>query len=339
MATLSVALLGLNRVSASIGLALSRYMKKGGKHQFQVTGYDFSIDNEKKAKKMGVIDKIEHNFAKAVIDADLVVINLSYEEVEKSYRDIARNLRLGVVILDMSPLKSPSLKWAKQYFSDDHYLIGMTAIVNPRYLFRAQQNIEEAEEDMFEDSAILLTPAADCAKEAVDLAFNFASILGSRPRFLDPQEHDAFLAQTVQIPRLLGTILFYDLMKQDNWNDLKWLTNPDFGVLTRPLFDNHPDALRDEFFNNRDVLSRGLDDLINSLQQYRDALKAGDRNTVESVVVDAAKEYEAWINSRYRADWDAASYGIEPKGGATFMHTLLGGAIADKIMGKTDEDD
>jgi prephenate dehydrogenase len=339
MATLSVALLGLNRLSVSIGLSLKRYMKKGGKHQFKITGYDFSAENEKKAKKMGAIDQIEHNMTKAIVDADLVVMNLSYEEVEKSYRTIVHDLRAGVVILDMSPLKIPSLAWAEKYLTDDHYLVGFTPIVNPRYIFRLQQDIEEAEEDMFDDSAILLTPAAACAKEAVDLAFNFASLLGSKPRFLDPTEHDTLLAHTVQLPRLLGILLFYDLMQRENWGDLKWFTNPDFGVLTRPLFDTHPDALRDEFINNRDAVTRGLDSLINLLQQYRDALQSGEDHIVETVIVEAAKEYEVWINNRYRADWDAEARVADPKAGTSLMHGLLGGTIADKLLGRDDDDD
>lgn len=338
MATISVALLGLNRLSVSIGLSLKRYVQKGGKHQFQITGYDLESENEKKAKKMGAIDRSEHNMAKAVVDADLVVVNLSYEEVEKSYRTIVPDLRLGAVVLDMSPLKSPSLEWADKHLTDDHYLVGFTPIVNPHYIFRPQQDIEEAEEDMFDDSAILLTPAASCAKEAVDLAFNFASILGSKPRFLDPIEHDTLLAHTVQVPRLLGVILFYDLMKRDDWGDLKWFTNPDFGALTRPLFDYHPDALRDEFMNNRETIVRGLDSLINNLQQYRDALQDGDTSTVEAVLVEAATEYETWVNSRYRADWDSDSRMAEAKGG-TLMQGLLGGALADKLFGKDDEDE
>ena len=38
---------------------------------------------------------------------------------------------------------------------------------------------EEAEEDLFDNSAILLTPSASSVKEAVDLAFNFASIVAA----------------------------------------------------------------------------------------------------------------------------------------------------------------
>jgi prephenate dehydrogenase len=182
-----------------------------------------------------------------------------------------------------------------------------------------------------------LTPAVSCIKEAVDLAFNFCQILGSKPRFLDPMEHDAMLAQTVQLPRLLGTALFFNLMNRESWNDIKWFTNPAFGVLTRPLFDIHPDALRDEFAKNGDTLARSLDAYIATLQEFSASLKARDTDAIEAAVVDASKEYEAWVNARYRADWDAASKAPEAKGG-TFMQGLLGSALAEKLSGKKDHD-
>ena len=216
MTTLSVAILGLNRMSASVGLALRRYMKKGGKYQFQIVGYDYASDAAKEAQKMGAIDRTERRVFEAAAGADIVVMAMSYEEVEETYKAIRPDLREGVVLLDFSPLKIPSLRWADHHLSDEHHLVGATPIVNPRYLFVAENTVSRAEEDLFDDSAILLTPSVKCIKEAVDLAFNFSQILGSKPRFLDPLEHDTLLAQTSQVPRMLGTLLFYNLMQQDN---------------------------------------------------------------------------------------------------------------------------
>jgi prephenate dehydrogenase len=335
MANLTITFLGLNRLTVSMGMALRRYVAKGGKHKFNIIGSDLSGDDEKQAKKLGAIDKADNNPAQAVKNADIVVMAMSYEEVEATYKAIRHDLRDGVVILDCSPLKQPSLDWAKQYLLSDHHIVGMTAILNPRYLFNAKETIDESQEDLFDESAILLTPAASCVKEAVDLAFNFASILGSKPRFLDPLEHDTLLAQTVQLPRLLGTMLFYNAMQQANWEDLKWFTNPDFGALTRPLFDIHPDALRDEFHHNRAALGRAMDSYIQTLQAFRQVLD--DEAAIEALTVDAAKQYENWINSRYRADWDAASRGPEPKGG-TILQGLVGSKLADKLSGKKDDE-
>jgi prephenate dehydrogenase len=338
MATLSVAILGLNRVSTSVGLALRRYMSKGGKYQFNITGYDYSSDGMKNAQKMGAIDRSERSVYSAAKGADIIIMALSYEEVADTYKALKGDLRDGVVILDFSPLKSPSLKWATDYLTDEQHVVGATPIVNPRYLYVADNSIEQAQEDLFDDSAILLTPSAKCIKEAVDLAFNFAQILGSKPRFLDPLEHDTLLAQTNQLPRALGTVLFYNLMQQPNWDDLQWLTNPAFGALTRPLFDTHPDALRDEFTGNRETLVRALDDFIVSLQEFRDTLRSNDKDAVEAVTVAAAARYEAWVNNRYKANWDAASKGAETDVKGTIMQGLLGSTLSGKLFGEKDED-
>jgi prephenate dehydrogenase len=336
MSTLTITILGLNRVGASVGLALKRYVKKGGKYRFDLVGHDFNSDNEKQALKMGAVDRVERKPFDAVRNADLVVLGVSYEDVEETYRSIRGDLRDGVVILDASPLKTPSLDWAKKHLKPDHHLVGITPILNPRYLFKPEDDLEQAQEDLFDDSTILLTPSVVCIKEAVDLAFNFCQILGSKPRFLDPLEHDAMLSQTVQLPRLLGTALFYSLMNRQNWNDIKWFTNPAFGVLTRPLFDIHPDALRDEFAANADTLARALDSYIATLQEFSASLKARDVDAIEAAVVSASKEYESWINSRYRADWDSASKPAEP-GTSSFMQGLLGSALADRLSGKKDD--
>ncbi|MGB7341936.1 MAG: prephenate dehydrogenase/arogenate dehydrogenase family protein [Phototrophicaceae bacterium] len=334
MANLSVAILGMNRTTTSFGLALKRFTKKGGKHSFVVTGFDRTSEHLKQAKKMGALDNTESRPENAVKDADIVIMAVSYEEVEFTYRDIRQSLRDGVVILDMSPLKQPSLNWAKSYLTSEQHLIGMTAIVNPRYIFDTKEAVEEAEEDLFDHSAILLTPSASCVKEAVDLAFNFATIVGSKPRFLDPTEHDMLLAQTVQLPRILGVSLFYDLMQKRNWEDLKWLTNPDFGALTRPLFDVHPDGLRDEFYENRQVLARVLDTYIGTLTEFRDALVEDDKNAIEAATVDASTAYEGWINSRYKADWDVVGVKDPKADTGGMMQGLFGSKIAEKLSGK-----
>jgi len=338
MVALKVAILGLGRMGASIGLALHRYMADGGKHTFEVVGYDYATDNEKKASKMGAVDRTEHKIFHAVEHCDIVVIAQSYEEVKETYRVIAPQMRAGVVVLDASPLKGPSLQWAEEYLNEDQHLVGITPIVNPKYLFNPKENVEEAVDDLFDNSTILLTPAVKAIKEAVDLAFNFCQIVGSKPRFLDPLEHDMLLAQTEAMPAIIGTVMFYNLITQENWDDLQWLTNPAFGVLTRPLYDTHPDALRDLWVTNKEAIVRNLDQLMASLQQFRQLLNEEEEKTLEAVVTQASQKYEEWINRRYQANWDQAAKGPETEG-MGIMNTLFGGAIADRITGRKKDDD
>jgi len=301
-------------------------------------GYDYSSDTAKDAQKMGAIDRSERRAFEAVTGADIVIMAMSYEEVEDTYKAIHPDLKDGAVILDFSPLKTPSLKWAEHHLSAEHHLVGATPIVNPRYLFVAENTVNQAQEDLFDTSTVLLTPSVKCIKEAIDLAFNFSQLLGSKPRFLDPLEHDSLLAQTSQLPRVLGTVLFYQLMQQENWDDLQWFTNPAFGVLTRPLFDIHPDALRDEFKFNREMLGRVLDGYIASLREFRATLANEDDAAIEAVTVTASEKFEQWVNNRHRADWDTAGKMPDVKPGSTFMQGLLGGALTEKLFGDKNED-
>lgn len=337
MSTLTVGILGLNRIGTSVGLALRRYMAEGGKYTFEVVGYDISPDVAKSAVKAEAIARSESKPYQAAADKDIVIMALSYDEVRDAYRSIATDLKAGAVILDASPLKQPSFRWAKEFLSDEQHVVGITPILNPKYLLNNSLEVDEAAPDLFDHSAILITPSVSNIKEAVDLAFNFCTLLGSKPRFLDPVEHDALMAYTEGTPKLLGAAIFVSLMGRSNWHDLMWLTNPAFGALTRPLKDLHPDALRDELYGNREALVRSLDDLIATLQAWRGALASEDRDALEAVVVGATAEYERWINRRYRADWDEQKDKPEFEPGNTMLGGLLGQGVAKRLFGKKKE--
>ncbi|MCA9883014.1 MAG: prephenate dehydrogenase [Anaerolineae bacterium] len=337
MAQLKVTFVGLNRITGSLGLALKRYERQGGKHQFTITGHDYDNAHEKEAQKMGATDTSDHDLGRAVSTADIVVLAVSYEDVEETLKLIAGFLRDGAVVLDISPLKQPSLRYAEKHLSEEQHLVGITPILNPKHLFDNDNSLQNATEDLFDNSAILLSPAANCIKAAVDLAFNFASIVGSKPRFLDPLEHDAVLGMTESLPRLVGVVLFQTLMEHPNWQDMGWFTNPGFAALTRPLFDIHPDALRDELLNNSEAMTRGLDQLIQALQAYRSLLGEQDRDSIEAALIAASDHYEKWVNARHKANWDENAKMPEVDRSQSILNTLFGSMIGNRLGSKKDE--
>jgi len=337
MAQLSVAIIGLGRIGTSFGLSLKRHTREENKYSFDIVGFDISPDNAKHAQKMGAVDSTVPRAKDVVEDKDIVIIAISYDEVENMLKQIAPALRVGAVVLDASPLKQPSIQWAEEYFGEDNHLIGITPLVNPKYIFKPQDDTQMARDDMFDESSIILSPASSAIKEAVDLAFNLCTLIGSRPRFLDPSEHDVMLTQTVGLPRLIGFASFYHLMTQDNWHDMQWFTNPEWGVLTLPLRDVHPDALRDEWMNNPDILTRSIDGMIETLQQVRELLQDDDKRNLETTLVSTAEQYEKWLNHRYKADWDDYEP-LKVDASHTLMGSIFGGAIAKRLRGDRDDD-
>lgn len=335
MAELTVAVLGLDRLGVSIAMRLRAYVEKGGQHQFELIGYDSREDYEKPARKLKVLDKVERKPYTAVESADLVIMNLPYEDLNAGYELIASSLREGVVLLDTAVIKQPSQEWAEQYLTEDQHWIGFTPVVNAEYMFEHQLGPEYAKEDYLHESTIYLTPSVRCIKEAVDLAVNFCVILGGKPAFLDPAEHDSLTTITEEIPQLLSIAAYSTAMRHNAWSDAQRLTNPPFNVLTRYLLTHHPDALRDEWLANNERLARGIDELVQTLSDVRDRLAAEDESAIEAFLIAASDDYQEWINRRHKGNWDEHT-----SANVQFDHSiagsLFGGAISKRLFGGKD---
>jgi len=336
MAQLTVAILGLDRLGVSIALRLKHYMEKNGQHQFTMNGYDSRDDFEKPARKLKLFEKIERKIFNAVQNADLVIMNLPYEDVKAAYELIAPDLRDGVVILDASVIKLPSLEWAKKYLTDEHHVIGFTPVINSEFMFEHNHSTEHASEDYFLNSSIFLTPSVTSIKEAVDLAVNFSAILGGKSHFLDPAEHDSLTTLTEQVPQLLSIATYFTAMKHNAWQDAQRLTNPSFNVLTRYLFTHHPDALRDEWMENSDNLVRAIDELMLTLSEVRGRIADKDDAGVEAFIISASDDYQVWINKRHNGKWDDSGRS-DVQMDNPVASSLLGGSIAKRLFGGKDD--
>ena len=114
MAEVTLAILGLERLGTSFGLALKRYMgNKDARHAFTILGFDQRGYNGKKAKQLGAVDNFVRGELDAVQNAHVVVLTMPYYQVKDVYEIIGPNLKPGTVILDTSPLKTPSIEWAR----------------------------------------------------------------------------------------------------------------------------------------------------------------------------------------------------------------------------------
>lgn len=338
MADVSLAILGMNRVGVSVGLALRRYNQQGGDHQFTVTGYDTNNASLKTAQKMNAIGTGANRLEQAARDKDIVVITMPYNEIKDVYEIIAPNLRAGAVVIDMTFVKQQSLNWAGEYLKEGTHLVCAEPIANPKYLFDGTDELLRASEDYFDKGSILLMPSTSCIKEAVTLATDFAALLGGEPTFFDPAEYDALMAATKALPALLGVTYYHTISQRPGWDDAQRLTGGDFGMLTRHLFDTHPDDLTALWLDSRTDLLHNLDSLLANLNQMRDALDQQDRDTLEAVLEHASRDYETWINRRYNNRWkmDEQMRSETPSFGG-MMGNLMGGFMSGQNKDNNDK--
>lgn len=337
---IKVAILGLGRVGTSVGLSLNRYSaRKDARQRFEVFGFDPRSGIASAAEKIGAIQHVVRSVYDAAAGKDIIVVALPYAEVQTVFREIADALREDSVVLDASPLKRPSLEWATRLLPAHAHLVGVTPIVNPRYLFDGLNDTEHAAADFFDDGFMLVTPSPRAAKAAVELATDFSALLGATPHFVDPDEHDGLMAATEGLPALLGAMTFYMLQRSEGWADARRMGNPAFGQLTHHLVDTHPDDLRDLLLNNRENVARYLGETITVLTSVHELLVRGDREGLEAALVEAYDTYQVWLAKRTSGRWDEKSAAVShEKVSDTLMSGLLGGYLTRRIRGEEDRD-
>lgn len=335
MAEIQVAILGLGRLGASMGLALKRHTANGGAHNFTITGYDAVAKNNKTAKDMGAVDQHKSRAAEAVRDKNIVFIAMPYGEVETVYSAIGKSLARGTVVIDLSALKQNAMQSAAKHMPEGTHLVCGAAIYNAAYLFDGIDHTEKATADLFDNGAMMLMPGVRCAEPAITLANDLSAIIGATPHFFDPAEHDALVSTVEALPSLLGVTLFAMLQSSNGWDDMRRLTNPAFGMVTHFLFDRHPDDLTRLWLDSREELVRHINGFIKSLTTMRDLVQDSDRDSLAALLEDKAAAYEQWINQRHKQNWDADKTRLTtPSFGDT-----MGGAMFGGFFRRKDDDD
>jgi prephenate dehydrogenase len=261
---------------------------------------------------------------------------MPYGEVEGAYRATGGALRPGAVLLDVSPLKMPSSGWADMHLSSETHMVGITPILNPKYLFDGLDDAEHGAEDLFDKGTMLLMPTTKSAKDAVELAADLSELLGATPRFADPAEHDAWIAAVEGIPLLLGLTAFKTLREDEGWNDVQRAVNPSFGRLTHHLYDTHPDDIRDLLLQDRQNVVRQIDHLIETLRIFRRMLAENNRAALEDSIAKSASAYHEWLARRQSARWEDGEESRQPRSGDIFMTGMLGGYLSKRLRGDKD---
>ena len=67
------------------------------------------------------------------------------------------------------------------------------------------QTIEEADSTVFDGIDYCITPSKSASKQSVETVVNIANLLGAKPFFLDPHEHDSYAAAMNYLPIVLSS--------------------------------------------------------------------------------------------------------------------------------------
>ena len=334
----NVAIIGMDRLGASFGLALKRYQTTSkGQHTFTIIGSDPRAQPMKAANKMGATDNFNRAVLKATANADLLIVNPPFGAAEDLYAQFGPELKRGAVVLDTSLLKVPIFNYASEFFPKDAqgnpvaYVVGITPIVNAKALYSGELEVEGARADLFDEAEVLVMPDTKTPSEAIQLAEDIIGLIGGKTRFMDPAEHDGLIAATELLPSLLGTATFYMLTQSEGWKELRRMINPTMALAMQGLRTQRPEDLNGLLKHNSSNIAR-----IGVLNQLREALVAGDEDTVEAFVSKAMSEWDKWDVKRFSGQWEDGRAAIDSVSGPLGS---IGGMLGMRRRRRDEEDD
>lgn len=311
-----ISIVGLGLVGGSIGLAV----KKAGVAS-AVVGHDKDPGASALAKKLGAVDRTDWNLISACEGSDLVVLSVPVGALEDTMKSIGPYLRAGCVVMDTASLKEPVMAWAAAALPEQVHFIGGNPILSGPA--EGQGGLKSAREDLFQGGLFCLIPSPQADAAAVKLVVDLVSMLGAKPVFFDPAEHDGLLTAVDYLPTILALALMDTVVHQPSWRELRRVAGTSFELGTRPAMTD-PSDFAALCLSNRENLLRWIDTFSVSLASLRKSVAEGSLEEIAQRFEGAAQERQKWLQDRATGQWETVE-GIEIPKSNVFTDAFLGG--------------
>ena len=320
--TIQVTIVGLGQIGASIGLALGEQ-----KTRFKRIGHDREFSLARRAEKKGVVEKVHMNLPGAVDGADIVILAIPQDQVRDTLQIIAPDLRENCVVLDTSPIKRVLMEWAVEMLPPKRHFIGLTPVISGLYLQTPESGLDAARADLFKNGLLGIVSPSGTPEPALRLATDLAQILGADHLFLDPIEADSYLASLHLLPQLVAAAVIQTASKQPGWRDGIKMTGRAFAEQTLSISHlDDPGAIAIAAQHSREHTTRAIDQLIQTLYDFREAVEADNSDTLTTQLEEARLAHATWMGDRFVGQWSARELSDQNQtpGAGEFFGRLVG---------------
>lgn len=277
--------IGVGLIGGSFALALKR--ARAVKH---VVGVGRTRRNLAAALKLKVIDEAQEHPARAVRDADLVLLATPVGQMAAVMAAIAPHLPPKAVVTDAGSTKRDVIACARRFLGG-HF---------PRFVpahpiaGTEMSGATAAFPELYRNHFVIVTPQRETSAGAVKLVRSAWEACGARVVQLDAREHDAILAAVSHLPHVIAFALVNALARRPNPKRL-------FGFSGRGLRDtariagSPGEMWADICVANRDALLAALQDYESELEQARAAIENGDVEALKRMFEQARRAREKWL--------------------------------------------
>jgi prephenate dehydrogenase len=270
-----VTIIGLGLIGGSIGLGLRRW-STANNNALRVVGFDEDIDKQTRAKGIGAVDTTEWSLARALSDADIVIVATPVGAMRTVFQDIGPHLKSGAVVTDTGSTKADVLEWAKSLPSHVDFVGG-----HP--MAGKSESLDAADANLFKGATWVVCPSVTAAESSVRTVLGIIAAVDAEAFFVDPTEHDSYVAGISHLPFVVAASLMEAVANDAAWRDMKTLSAGGLRDTTRLALGN-PQMHRDILLSNRASIARWIDSFTTTLQTLKHELEVGDEGAADRLL-------------------------------------------------------
>ena len=285
-----IVIFGVGLIGGSVALAL----KKTGVAP-KIVGVGRNIENLQTAINLGLIDEAEADIAKAVGDANLVLIATPVAQTQKILEAIIPHLSQSTVVTDAGSTKSDIAQYvmnaSKRAKNPEHFL---SQFVGGHPIAGAEKSgVTAAKEDLFIGKNVVLTPNEKTSLEAIKLVRELWQTTGANVSEMTAQTHDQIFAAVSHLPHLLAFALVNNLANRSNAKQLFDFAASGFRDFTR-IAGSSPEMWRDISLANKTALLNELEAYQAEISALHNLLKNEDSQGLQAMFEQASQARQAW---------------------------------------------
>ena len=282
-----ITIIGTSPLGVSIGLAL----KRANLRNTEIVGSSGDRDALKVAFKAGAYDEETANLRTAVRGAQMIILDSPFTQTRELMDAIAPIVEDGCVVTDTGTAKVRAMEWAEQLLPSSVSFVGGRPLVRRPYT-----QLEDASADLFQDAKYCVSPSRTADETSVKTVVGMIELIGAKPLFLDPHEHDSYAVAMEVLPTVLSSAFVTTTAGSESWREMHQVAAATFAEYSR-LASEDPIDNEAACYTNIEALVHWLDEYISELYSYRNMIKDSNDELVDTFI-------KAWEG---RARWDAGA--------------------------------
>ena len=263
-----------------IGGSMAKSIKARTAHT--VFGCDLDQETMMMARMCGAIDA--PLTAENLKDCDLVLVAIRPAAAVKWVKEHAEGIRRDAILVDLCGVKRAVVRElapvAEQY--------GFAYIGGHPMAGRERGGFTSATDSLYVGASMILTPDKRTDMQLLErLKVFFLDIGFASLTFSDPEEHDRIIAFTSQLAHIVSSAY----VKSPEAQKRRGFSAGSFQDMTR-VARLDEDMWTELFFDNREALLPVVEDLVQRVTEYRDALRDEDREGMRKLLREGRETKE-----------------------------------------------